>query len=135
MSPAGFDPGGHNSKLNQFRGSPRGDSFAKKMDARVKPAHDGLTTALEDLTTALEEAERLAALAGLEARLVPPVRNIDHMHRAVALAGHEQFVAVERHVHRLLPTLIAVCSRNDGSIRLTVSLLRLVTPIRLLSGA
>ena len=26
-----------------------------------------------------------------------------------------------------LPTLIAVCSRNDGSIRLTVSLLRLVT--------
>ena len=34
-----------------------------------------------------------------------------------------------------LPTSIAVCSRNDGSIRLTMLLFRLVTPIRLLSGA
>src|SRR5215813_12004901 len=33
------------------------------------------------------------------------------------------------------PTLIALCWRNDGSIRLTVSLLRLVTASRLLSGA
>ena len=34
-----------------------------------------------------------------------------------------------------LPTAIAVCLANDGSIRLTVLLFRLVTPIRLLSGA
>ena len=27
------------------------------------------------------------------------------MHRAVALAGHEQFIAAERHVHRLAPDL------------------------------
>src|SRR6185437_16902164 len=53
----------------------------------------------------LEEPDRLAALAGLEARLVPLVRNVDHMHRAIALAGHEQFVAMERHVHRLAADL------------------------------
>src|ERR1700722_19653124 len=34
-----------------------------------------------------------------------------------------------------LPISIAVCSRNEGSTRLTMLLLRLVTPIRLLSGA
>src|SRR6185437_81390 len=75
------------------------------MDARVKPAHDDLTTTLEDLTAALEKAQRLAALAGLEARLVAPPRNVDDVHGPVALAGDEQLVAVERHVHGLLADL------------------------------
>src|SRR5580700_2374815 len=48
-----------------------------------------------------EEPHRLAARAGLEAALGALAWNIDDVHRAVALAGDEQFVAAERHVHRL----------------------------------
>ena len=57
------------------------------------------------------------------------------MHRAVALAGDEQFAVAERHVHRLRADLDRGLLRNDGSIRLTVSLLRLVTARSELSGA
>jgi len=53
----------------------------------------------------LKEAERLAAGAGLEAVLDARLRDIDHVHRAVALARNEQFVAAERHVHRLAADL------------------------------
>src|SRR5581483_3969147 len=52
-----------------------------------------------------EKPQRLTAGAGLKARLVTAVRNIDDVHRAVALAGDEQLVAVERHVHRLAADL------------------------------
>jgi hypothetical protein len=72
------------------------------MDARVKPEYD-------DLTTALEKPQRLAALAGLEVRLVAPCRNIDQVYRAVALAGDEQLVAVKRHVHGMLADLARAC--------------------------
>src|SRR6516162_6763856 len=49
----------------------------------------------------LEKAYGFAAGAGLEALLMSPVRNIDDVHGAVALAGDEQLVAVERHIHGL----------------------------------
>src|SRR5262249_1924539 len=52
-----------------------------------------------------EEAQRLAARAGLEARLVLARRNVDDVDRSIALAGDEQFVAVERHVHGLAADL------------------------------
>src|SRR5690242_835130 len=58
----------------------------------------------------LEEPERLAPRAGLEGRLDAPVGDVDHVHRAVALAGDEQLVAAERHVHRLAADL-------DGGLR------------------
>src|SRR3984885_3251037 len=61
-----------------------------------EPREFAVTTA-----TALEKADGFAAGAGLEAAFGAPVRNIDDMHRAVALAGDEQFVAAECHVHRL----------------------------------
>src|SRR5581483_10308758 len=51
--------------------------------------------------SALEEPERLAAGAGLEAQFVFLVGNVDYVYRAVALAGNKQIVAMERHVHRL----------------------------------
>src|SRR6476620_7114536 len=47
------------------------------------------------LANVLEEPNRLAALAGRKARPVLLARHIDHMHRAVALAGDEQLVAME----------------------------------------
>src|SRR5258705_1021722 len=49
----------------------------------------------------LKKGQRLAARAGLETVLHPPRWNIDDVHRPVALAGDEQFVAAERHVHWL----------------------------------
>src|SRR5579863_9475256 len=49
----------------------------------------------------LKKAHRFTAGAGAEAALGPPVRNVDDVHGAVALAGNEQFVAAERHVHWL----------------------------------
>src|SRR6266567_2386187 len=52
-----------------------------------------------------EESQRLAAGAGLEVVLDPARRNIDDMHRSVTLAGDEQFVAAERHVHWLMSDL------------------------------
>src|SRR5262245_25366324 len=54
---------------------------------------------------ALEEVERLAADAGVKALFCAPVWDVDDVHRAVALSGDEQFVAVERHVHRLITDL------------------------------
>src|SRR6186997_2684165 len=54
---------------------------------------------------ALEKPERFTAGAGLEALLPALARNIDHMDRAVALAGDEQFVAAVGHVHRLTADL------------------------------
>ena len=52
--------------------------------------------------TALEKPDRFAAGSGIEALLVPPVRDVDDMHRAIALAADEQFVAAEGKVHRLI---------------------------------
>src|ERR1700729_3481554 len=49
----------------------------------------------------LKKADGFAAGAGLEAALGAAAGNIDDVHGAVALAGDEQFVAAERHVHRL----------------------------------
>src|SRR5271170_694866 len=49
----------------------------------------------------LKEPNRLASRAGLEARFGAAVRDVDDMDRTVALAGDEQFVAAERHVHGL----------------------------------
>src|SRR4051794_22181398 len=60
---------------------------------------------VRSFVTTSEKSHRLATGAALEARLVLPVRDVDHMHRAVALTRHEQFVAVERHVHRLAADL------------------------------
>src|SRR5262245_21239955 len=52
-----------------------------------------------------KEAQRLAARAGLEAHLVLARRNVDDVDRSVALAGDEQLVAVECHVHGLAADL------------------------------
>src|SRR6266849_7458973 len=57
-----------------------------------------------------EEPERLAPRARLETPLRPPLRNIDHVHRAVALAADEELVAAKRHVHGLAADL-------DGGLR------------------
>ena len=53
----------------------------------------------------LEKSERFAARAGREAALPCSRRNVDDMHRAVALAADEQLIAPERHVHRLAADL------------------------------
>src|SRR3954451_23014617 len=52
-----------------------------------------------------EKTQRLAALAGVETVLHPSRRNVDDVHRPVALAGHEQLVTAERHVHGLAADL------------------------------
>ena len=68
------------------------------------------------------------ARAGAEAVLCAPLWNIDDANRPVT--WQKQFVIAEWHVHRLTANL-------DSGLpsRLTVPLFRLVTPIRLLSGA
>src|SRR5580658_10620304 len=71
----------------------------------------------------LKKADGFAAGTGLEAALGAAPRNIDDMHGAVTLAGDEQFVAAERHVHRLRADLdrglLAEC-RIDQAHRVAV---------------
>jgi hypothetical protein len=52
-----------------------------------------------------KKTQRFTTRAGVKTVLHPLRRNIDDMHRPVALAGDKQFVAAERHVHRLASDL------------------------------
>src|SRR5262245_63981939 len=54
---------------------------------------------------ALEKAKRFTACAGAEAVFCAPLWNIDDVHGPVTLAGNEQFVTAECHVHRLMTNL------------------------------
>src|ERR1700738_4279231 len=54
---------------------------------------------------ALEETNRFTACTGAEALLCAPIWNIDDVHRSITLAGDEQFVVAEGHVHRLTADL------------------------------
>jgi len=54
---------------------------------------------------ALVKPQRLAARPAGKARLPLARRDVDHMHRAVALAADEQFVLAVDHVHRLVADL------------------------------
>jgi hypothetical protein len=54
---------------------------------------------------ALEKTKGFTARAGAEAVLCAPLWNIDDVHGTVTLAGNEQFVTAERHVHRLIANL------------------------------
>src|SRR5205085_9756648 len=56
-----------------------------------------------------EKSQRFAAGPGAKAVFPRPRRDIDDMHRAIALAGDEEFAAAKRHVHRLAANL-------DGSL-------------------
>ena len=54
---------------------------------------------------ALEKPKGFTARAGAELVLCKLLRNIDDMNRPVTLAGNEQFVTAECHVHRLTANL------------------------------
>src|SRR5262245_31025547 len=54
---------------------------------------------------ALEKPKGFTARAGVEAVLCVPLRNIDDVNGPVTLAGNEQFVTAECHVHRLTANL------------------------------
>src|SRR3974377_980768 len=71
----------------------------------IEPSERQVLRRRLDPSYGLKEAERLAAHTGAEAVLPSPPRNIDHVHRAVALASDEQFVLAECHVHGLMADL------------------------------
>src|SRR5579862_5123369 len=52
-----------------------------------------------------EKADGFAAGTGVKALFDTPVRDIDHVYGAIALAGDKQLIAAKRHVHRLRPDL------------------------------
>jgi hypothetical protein len=58
-----------------------------------------------DRPYALEKPKGFTARARAEAMLCAPLRNIDDVNRPVTLAGNEQFVTAECHVHRLTANL------------------------------
>src|ERR1700752_5272442 len=71
---------------------------ARRPGCRIAhPAYDTLPIS--------EKPERLAACPGREARLDLARRDVDDMHRAVALAGDQERVAAKHHVHRLAADL------------------------------
>ena len=68
---------------------------------------------------------------GLEAHPGAAVRNVDDEHRPVAWQATNNSSPRNAMAIGWLPTLMAVCSRKDGSIKLTVLLFRLLMPMRL----
>jgi hypothetical protein len=56
-------------------------------------------------TNPLEKAKRFAAHTSTEAMLCASLWNIDDVHGPITLAGNEQFVTAECHVHRLTANL------------------------------
>jgi hypothetical protein len=49
-----------------------------------------------------EKADGFAALTGLEMMFVAALWDVDNVHGSVSLAGDEQLVSAEGHVHRLI---------------------------------